>query len=142
MSKKQLQQRETNVANPNGAIGKELEQTITVDDSFLPSPAELRQYQEIHPRIVNLLCDMSEREQKNRHSLDQKKAEIIRKSESRQYYLNVWGMIFAFLALVVMMLVTALALYLDRPWIATLFGVLSASSIIGLFIVPKTNTRN
>jgi len=142
MSKKQLQQRETNVANPNGAIGKELEQTITVDDSFLPSPAELRQYQEIDPRIVNLLCDMSEREQKNRHSLDQKKAEIIRKSESRQYYLNVWGMIFAFLALVVMMLVTALALYLDRPWIATLFGVLSASSIIGLFIVPKTNTRN
>lgn len=142
MSKKQLQQRETNVANPNGAIGKELEQTITVDDSFLPSPAELRQYQEIDPRIVNLLCDMSEREQKNRHSLDQKKAEIIRKSESRQYYLNVWGIFFAFLALVVMMLVTALALYLDRPWIATLFGVLSASSIIGLFIVPKTNTRN
>ncbi|MDE6802875.1 MAG: DUF2335 domain-containing protein [Muribaculaceae bacterium] len=137
MSKKELKQRETNVANINGAIGKELEQTLTVDDSFLPSPEELTRYKEVDPDIVQLLCRMTEKEQDSRHKLDEQKLKIIKKSESRQFSINVWGMLFAFLSLVVMMGVTAFALYLNRPWIATLFGVLSASTIIGLFITPK-----
>lgn len=137
MSKKELRQRETNVANSNGAIGKELEQTLTVDDSFLPAPEELIKYREVDPKIVELLCRMSEKEQSARHKLEEQKLKIIKKSENRQYSINIWGMIFAFLALVVMMGVTAWALYLDRPWIATLFGVLSATTIISLFIAPK-----
>lgn len=139
MSKKELKQKETNVARGNGDIGKELEQTFTVDDSFLPSPAELTQYKEIDPQIVDLLCRMSEREQKSRHELDKAKVKAICKSESRQYRINIWGMLFAFLALLVMMGVTALALYLDKSWIATLFGVISVTTIIGLFIAPKQN---
>lgn len=139
MSKKELRQRETNLANVNGgAIGKETEQTLMVDDSFLPSPEELTKYKEVDPQIVDLLCRMSEKEQAARHKLDEQKLKIIKKSESRQFRINIWGMLFAFLALVVMMGVSALALYLDRPWIATLFGVLSASSIIGLFLTPKS----
>lgn len=137
MSKKEIKQRETNLASSNGAVGKELEQTLTVDDSFLPTANELAQYKEIDPKIVELLCTMSEREQLSRHNLDKLKINAVRKSDSRQYRINLWGMLFAFLALVVMMGVTAYALYLDRPWIATLFGVLSAGSIISLFISPK-----
>lgn len=137
MSKKELRHRETNVANPNGAMGKELEQTLTVDDSFLPSPSELSQYQSVDPKIVDLLCKMSEREQAYRHKTDSTRIKIISKSESRQYRINIWGMFFAFLALVLMMGVAALAIYFDRPWIATLFGVISAASIVGLFIGPR-----
>lgn len=80
---------------------------------------------------------MSKKEQEARHNQDEQKILIVQKAESRQYKINVWGMLFAFLALIVMMGVTAWALYLDRPWIASLFGVISATSIIGLFIAPK-----
>ncbi|MDE7025699.1 MAG: DUF2335 domain-containing protein [Paramuribaculum sp.] len=137
MSKKEIRHRETNLANSNGAMGKELEQTLTVDDSFLPSPVELAQYKSVDPKIVDLLCKMSESEQNYRHKTDITKLKIIGKSESRQYRINIWGMFFAFLALVLMMGVTALAIYLDKPWIATLFGVISVGSIVGLFISPK-----
>lgn len=137
MSKRSVKQRETQLAASNGTTGKELEQTITVDDSFLPSPAELQQYKEIDPKIVDLLCRMSEREQTVRHRQDEQKIKIVKRSESRQYKINIWGMFFAFLALIVMMCVTAFALYLNRPWIASIFGVLSVSSVIGLFIVPR-----
>lgn len=137
MSKKEIRKRETNVAKLNGDIGKELEQTLTVDDSFLPSPTELMQYKEIDPQIIDLLCKMSEREQKSRHELDKVRIKAICKAESRQYRINVWGMLFAFLALLVMMGVTAWALYLDKPWIATLFGVISVTTIISLFVAPK-----
>lgn len=139
MSKKELRQRETNVARGNGDIGKELEQTLTVDDSFLPSPAELTQYKDIDPQIVQLLCSMSEREQKSRHELDRTRIKALCKAERRQYTINIWGMLFAFLALLVLMGVTALALYLDKPWIATLFGIGSMTTIISLFIAPKQN---
>lgn len=40
MGKQELRQRETNVATKEG-VGKQLEQTFTVDDSALPSPQEL-----------------------------------------------------------------------------------------------------
>ncbi|MDE5808646.1 MAG: DUF2335 domain-containing protein [Muribaculaceae bacterium] len=137
MSKKVLRQRATNLADRTGTTGNEVEQTFSVDDSFLPSPAELNEYYKIDPQIVSLLCQMTEQEQASRHRQDEKKLDLIKKSESRQYRINVWGMIFAFLSLVVMMGVTAWALYLDRPWIASLFGVLSATTIISLFISPK-----
>ena len=137
MSKKEIRKRETNVAKLNGDIGNELEQTLTVDDSFLPTPTELMQYKEIDPQIIDLLCKMSEREQKSRHELDKVRIKAICKAESRQYRINVWGMLFAFLALLVMMGVTAWALYLDKPWIATLFGVISVTTIISLFVAPK-----
>ncbi|MBD5232150.1 MAG: DUF2335 domain-containing protein [Bacteroidales bacterium] len=138
MSKKVLQQRTTKLANSDGATGNQLEQTFSVDDSFLPSPTELSEYKQIDPQIVDLLCRMSENEQKSRHKIEKEKLRIMYKAETRQYRINVWGMLFAFLALLVMMGVTAWALYLDRAWIATLFGVLSATTIIGLFMTPKS----
>lgn len=49
MGKQELRQRETNVSTKEG-VGKQLEQTFTVDDSALPSPHELEAYQRIDPR--------------------------------------------------------------------------------------------
>lgn len=40
MGKQELKQRETQVATGDG-VGKQLEQTFTVDDNCLPSPQEL-----------------------------------------------------------------------------------------------------
>ena len=62
MGKHELKQRETQVATNNG-VGKEMEQTITVDDNCLPSPQELAAYKEIDPRIVDYLINASVKEQ-------------------------------------------------------------------------------
>lgn len=43
MGKQELKQRETQVATGDG-VGKQLEQTYTVDDNCLPSPQELAAY--------------------------------------------------------------------------------------------------
>lgn len=46
MGKQELKQRETQVATGDG-VGKQLEQTFTVDDNCLPSPQELAAYKSI-----------------------------------------------------------------------------------------------
>jgi len=48
MSKQELKTKQTNAATID-TKGQQLEQTITFDDSFLPSPNELREYKEINP---------------------------------------------------------------------------------------------
>ena len=78
-------------------MGKQLEQTITVDDSALPSPQELEAYKRIDPRIVDLLIENTRKEQQHRHETDRMKLKILRRSESRIERINFWGMTFAYL---------------------------------------------
>ncbi len=56
MSKQQILQRRTEVPTQDG-VGKQLENSLTVDDSYLPSPQELAAYKEINPDIVKFLID-------------------------------------------------------------------------------------
>lgn len=87
MGKHELKQRETQVATNNG-VGKEMEQTITVDDNCLPSPQELAAYKEIDPRIVDYLINASVKEQEHRHRMDNNKISIIRRSDRRDGRMN------------------------------------------------------
>lgn len=72
MGKQELKQRETQVATGDG-VGKQLEQTYTVDDNCLPSPQELAAYKNIDPRIVDYLINASVKEQDHRHKMDSNK---------------------------------------------------------------------
>lgn len=80
---------------------------------------------------------MSKTEQSFRHEIENKRVKIISGSEGRNYRINIWGMFFAFLALIVIMGVTVYALFLDRQWIVAIFGLTSIGTIIGLFIKPN-----
>ena len=82
MGKQEIKQKETQVST-NGGIGKQLEQTFTVDDNCLPSPGELQAYKNIDPRIVDYLIDASVKEQTHRHAMDKQKLQIIKKTEGR-----------------------------------------------------------
>ena len=138
MGKQEIKQKETQVST-NGGIGKQLEQTFTVDDNCLPSPGELQAYKNIDPRIVDYLIDASVKEQTHRHAMDKQKLQIIKKTEGRIGRMNWWGMFFAFLCILVFSTVTGYALYLDKPWFAGIMGGAVLISIVSIFV--KGNSR-
>lgn len=113
MSKHSISTRETQVGVGN-AIGKQVEQTVSVDDLSLPTAQELKAYQEINPNIVTFLIETSQKEQEHRHKTEDKKIDLIRYSEHKNGRMNWWGMFFAFLSLVTLVGLAAFALYLDH----------------------------
>ena len=133
MGKHEIRQRETKVATKEG-VGNQIEQTLTVDDSALPSPQELEEYKRIDPRIVDLLIDATRKEQAHRHETDRMKLKILRRSESRTERINFWGMTFAFLSVALFVGLTAWALYLDHPWFASLSAFTALITIVSIFV--------
>lgn len=133
MSKHSISTRETHVG-VGDAIGKQVEQTVSVDDLSLPTAQELKAYQEINPNIVMFLLETSKKEQEHRHKTENKKIDIIRYSEHKNGRMNWWGMFFAFLSLVALVGLSALALYLDHEWFAGIFGFSAVVSIITVFV--------
>ena len=140
MGKQELKQRETRVSTQEG-IGKQLEQTLTVDDNCLPSPEELAAYQKISNDIVPFLIEVSKKEQEHRHKAEMEKIRIIGKTESRTGSINWWGMCFAFLSIVVLAILSAYALYFDKPWFAGSMGAGVFVSIASVFIRVNTPTN-
>lgn len=125
----------------SSGMGKQVEQTITVDDSALPSPQELEAYQRIDPRIVDMLIEATRKEQQHRHDTDCIKLKILRRSESRTERINFWGMTFAFLSVALFVGLTAWALYLDHPWFAGISAFASLITIVSIFVGTGKNEK-
>lgn len=140
MGRQQIKQKETQVATNEG-VGKQLESTLTVEDSILPSPQELHAYKEVDPRIVDMFINASVSEQEHRHFIDKEKIKLIRKSDSRIGRMNWWGMFFAFLSIVVLIGLAAYALYLNRPWFAGILGLTSVGTVAAIFIKKDVNRK-
>ena len=138
MSKQQINHKQTNVAT-QGGVGQQVEVSYTVSDSTLPSPQELSDYQRIDPNIVKFLMETAQKEQQHRHKMEVEKMKVVKSSESRTTRINLWGMFFAFLALVTLVGLSALALYLDKPWFAGIFGFTAVVSIVSVFINAGKN---
>ena len=139
MGKHSISRRETEVSMGD-SIGKQLEQTVSVDDNSLPSPQELQLYQQIDPNIIPFLIKTSIKEQEHRHSMDNEKMKILKNSERKNGRMNWWGMFFAFLSLILFMGVAAFALYLDKPWFAGIFGGTAILSVISTFVHAGKDT--
>lgn len=136
MAKQQIKQKETEVSTQEG-VGKQYERTLTVDDNSLPSPQELAAYKEVDPNIVKFLMESASLEQKHRHEIDQKKMDLIKRSDNRIGQINWWGMFFAFLSIVVLVILSGYALYLDRPWFAGFLGTGTLITVASIFINRK-----
>lgn len=80
MAKQSISRKETQVSTGD-SVGKQLEQTVSVDDNSLPSPQELSQYQKISPNIVEFLIETARKEQEHRHYMEKEKLELIKESE-------------------------------------------------------------
>lgn len=130
MAKQQISQRETQVGN----LGKQLEQTLIVDDNSLPTPEELAAYKAVDPTIVDFLIETSRKEQDHRHKIDNDKIAIIKKNERKTTTINITGMFFAFLSIIVLVGLSAYALYLDKPWFAGIVGIGTIASVASVFV--------
>jgi len=138
MPKQQINHKQTNVATQDG-MGQQVEVSYTVSDSMLPSPQELAEYQKVDADIVPFLMEMAKNEQQHRHKMDDEKMKVLKSNESRTTRINIWGMFFAFLALVTLVGLSALALYLDKPWFAGIFGFTAVVSIVSIFVNAGRN---
>ncbi len=143
MAKQELKQKETQVATQDG-VGKQFERTLTVDDTCLPSAEELISYQKVDPQIVSFLMDVSKKEQGHRHKMEEEKIKIVKRSDARIGRMNWWGMCFAFLSILVLVVLCGYALYLDKPWFAGIMGAGTFVSIVSIFVKndkPDSTTK-
>ena len=121
MAKQKLITKQTNLSAP-GANGQQLEQTFTVDDSFLPSPEELQRYKEINPDIVKLLIDASRNEQDHRHHIDRLKMKTIKKEGNMVHVVNITGMALAFIIMIAGLGLSAFLVYKEKEIVGTIFA--------------------
>lgn len=125
MGKQSVSIKGTSVSNGN-AVGNHVEQTLYMEDNLLPSPSELQAYKNIEPKIVDFLLESSTKEQAHRHKMDEEKMKVVKYTERKNGRMNWWGMFFAFLALILMVGLSAL------PYTSTSRG-LPAYSVSRLF---------
>ncbi len=131
MAKRLIQHSQRHL-NSSSIEAQETQSVITMDDNTLPTPAELKEYMELSPKIVEHFLEVSAAEQKHRHELEKGQAEIIKIEVKRTGRMHFWSIFFATLVLLSLIALIGYALYLDRPWIASvtlLFAIASAISI-------------
>lgn len=80
---------------------------------------------------------MSKSEQDHRHATDKMKLNILRRTEGRDERIGWWGMFFAFSSILIIMVLSGLALYLNRPWFAGIFGTIGIGTIVSIFVNPR-----
>lgn len=123
------------------SVGNQLEQTVTVEDSSMPSAEELKKYKDIDPKFIDYFITASEKEQEHRHCSDMKKLNIIICVERRTGRINFFGMLFAFLSIVVFMCVAGFALYLNHQWFAGIFGMTGLVTIVSIFVTKDDKRK-
>lgn len=114
--------------------GQQLEQTLTVEDSVLPSPQEIEKYKNLDPRFVDLFIELTKNEQLSRHNKEKEGLDIIKTEQSNDFNINKRGMNYAFGTVILFVALAAFALYLDHPWFAGVSGFLSLSAVISMFL--------
>lgn len=139
MVKKQIAERRTEVVTGNGAA-REITQTQTIDDGCLPSPAELSQFMAIDSGFAQHFMQVAREEQQQRHYLENAGIASLAQNEARQARTLRLGMTFAFLLILTMIGVAALALWLNRPWFASISFFASMLTVISVFVTGKPKT--
>lgn len=140
MAKQELKTRQTQVQGNNGDKGQQLEHTFTIDDSCLPSAAELQSYKDINPELINFLLETSKKEQEHRHQMDSKKMKTIVFDSKSMHRINMMGMFYAFIIMMAGLAFSGYLIYCDKDIIGTIFGGLSIITAASMFInKPKDN---
>src|SRR5574344_530892 len=98
----------------------------------MPSAEELKKYKDIDPKFIDYFITASEKEQEHRHCSDMKKLNIIICVERRTGRLNFFGMLFAFLFIVVFTRVAGFPLNLGHRWFDGIVGLTGLVKIVSI----------
>lgn len=115
-------------------VGMLQEEHIIIDNNPMPTAEELSKYKDISPDLVQYFMQITDEERSIRHEVTRQSVELTQKDSQRRHHERILGLVFAFIALLVFLGITAYALYLDKPWLAGVFSTLSIAGIISAFI--------
>lgn len=138
MAKQEIKRKETAVVGVDGQ-GKQLEQIYTLDDNYLPTPEELAAYQAIEPSTVPYLMELAKNEQAYRHEAGRERMSLMKSADKRISRNDVMGIVFAFMALVVVAVLAGMGICFDQPWIATMFGAPTIITVVSIFLRKGNN---
>ena len=128
MGSKQVIQQDK--VTPNGA---ERRVALFIDDRMF-TPEELEHYNKINPDFARELINMASREQKQRHDNEKADIEILKRSESYTFRMNVLGVIIAFLIVLLLFTVATVAIIYDKDALSIAFGSGGFITLVGLFL--------
>jgi uncharacterized membrane protein len=134
MVTKQLNERRTRVAGPNGERGEHVDQTLTLDDSWLPPADELAKYHALDPNVVAFIIEATKKEQDFRHDFDRKRLKVFDKGNRREFSINMWGMVFAFLVMALGLGLAAFLVYCDKIVYGSIFGGIALAIAASVFV--------
>lgn len=100
----------------------------------------MRALKEVDPRFVEFFIETAIAEREMRHKVAKDGIELLHKNNEQEYRIKMWGMLYALISLVLFIGLAVVALFFDKPWIASIFGVLSIGTVVTAFISgSKTN---
>lgn len=115
-------------------VGMLQEEHIIIDNNPMSTAEELSKYKDISPDLVQYFMQITDEERGIRHEVTRQSIGMTQKDSQRRHHERILGLVFAFIALLVFLGITAYALYLDKPWLAGVFSTLSIAGIISAFI--------
>nr|DAX55550.1 MAG TPA: putative membrane protein [Caudoviricetes sp.] len=133
MAKKKLQNTRMEVDVIDGTA-MQTHSLISEDDNCLPAPEELKAYQAIAPGLVEHFVEVAVKEQNARHERERRELQAMVDDSRRAATTQRLGMILAFLLILTMLVLTALALWIDRPWFAGIGFFVALITTISAFI--------
>jgi uncharacterized membrane protein len=98
MAKQEHKVRQTNINGGNGHA-QAIEQHITYDDNFLPDAGELQKYQSVNPDLVVWIMERTAIEQDARINTVNRKLDFNEKSSTKQFIINLLGIICALIVI-------------------------------------------
>ena len=110
-----------------------------MDDNYLPTPEELAAYQAIEPSTVPYLMELAKNEQAYRHEAGRERMSLMKSADKRISRNDVMGIVFAFMALVVVAVLAGMGICFDQPWIATMFGAPTIITVVSIFLRKGNN---
>jgi uncharacterized membrane protein len=137
MTAKQQRSIKTTAVQRPGQIGQHLEHTEIFDDNLLPDACEIECLHKIDPTILDWLKERAAKEQEFRHSAYSQKLTVFNGQGKREHHLNLLGMTFAFILMILGFGISAFLIYLKYVITGTIFTGTTLVLIAATFI-----TRN
>lgn len=99
-----------------------LEQNVAIDDSLLPSAAELEKLKEVDPTIITWIMQRTEIEQNARIKNNQDILDLNKMNIKNIHSFNKTSLILGFILFIVTLLLSAYFIYSGLPTQGTIFG--------------------
>lgn len=117
-------------AHLNGNQVSKVEQSVLVDDSFLPAADELAKLKEVDPDVVPWVKERIEKEQDARIRFNESKLELADKDVCSHYRNNRMAMTYVFIIALCGLLLATFLVYLGNNVAGTVFGTVGMGSLI------------